>query len=516
MIEDSRLKRASTDNGVLVVYSKIPYALINEEIEGSAQDTLAELDEICAYYAIYRKGASFDTEGTHNDYVPSTLKYKLAASLVNKEARFMFAEKPDIQIVAKADVGKVSEEAKNNLTTYNDVVSTILDKNNFESALLKGAKDCFVGKRVACMVNFNEDDGVSIAFLPSTQFIYETRLGNSNVITKFVCFIIQHDSRNSADKRIFKKKFVLEDDDTVWLEEKMYDGAGRQIGDDVTPYQKTLLHRIPAVVFLNDGLTGDENGESEIELLYDYESWYSKLACGDLDAERKNMNPVAYTINMDNKSTKNLSRSAGSFWDLITDQNLDEGNAEVGMLESSMSYSDSLSTTLDRLKTACFDQVDVPNVNLETMVGNITSGKALKAIYWPLIVRCKEKMKTWGPQIRNMVEIVIEGAMAYPNCITQYTNVPLEPVDYTVDVVQNIPIQEDEAEEKQIDLAEVQAQTMSRKTYMQKWRGLSDTEIQAELEQIALERQMIEDVQMPQPNDDPYPDTGTPFDEQQQ
>lgn len=509
MSEEAKVMREENSPQVYVAYSAIPYALISEEVEGASQDTLAELEQICGYYKVYREGKQFTADGAKGDYTPSTLRYKLAASLVNKEARFMFAEKPDIQIVPKADVGKVTEEAKNNLTTYNDVVNTILTKNNFESALVKGMKDCLIGKRVAWLVNFNEEDGVSVTCLPSTQFIYETKPGNPNIITKFVCFIIQRDSINLNNKRIFKKKFVLEDDGVVYLEEKLYDGAGRQIDEDITPYQATLLNRIPVAIVLNDGLTGDENGESEIELLAPFDQWYSKLACGDIDAERKNMNPVVYTVDMDHKSTKNLSRSAGSYWDLISDQNLDESSPQVGVLESTMSYSDSLSATLDRLKTTSYDQVDVPNINLETMVGSITSGKALKAIYWPLIVRCKEKMKSWGPQIRNVVEIIIEGSKVYPNCITQYTNRLLVPVDYEVEVIQNVPIQEDEEEEKQLDLAEVTAQTMSRKTYMKKWRGLSDTEVQDELQQIALERQLLEDAAFPQSGGDPYADAGS-------
>ena len=106
--------------------------------------------------------------------------------------------------------------------------------------------------------------------MPSTQFIYETRIGNSNVITKFVAFIIVKDSITLSEKRIFKKKFVLEDDGTVWLEEVLYDGAGGVI-ETVTEYQKTLMPVIPVSVFINDGLTGEDDGESEIELLNDYE-----------------------------------------------------------------------------------------------------------------------------------------------------------------------------------------------------------------------------------------------------
>ena len=140
----------------------------------------------------------------------------------------------------------------------------------------------------------------------------------------------------------------------------------------------------------------------------------------------------------------------------------------------------------------------------ESLQGVITSGKALKAIDWPLIVRCKEKMKMWGPQLRSLVDIIIQGAMLYPNCITQYTNSPITPVDYEIKVVQNTPLPEDEAEEKSMDLAEVDARVMSRKAYMKKWRSLSDYEVDEELKQIALERQMIEDSFVPstQPNAD--------------
>ena len=48
-------------------------------------------------------------------------------------------------------------------------------------------------------------------------------------------------------------------------------------------------------------------------------------------------------------------------------------------------------------------------------------------------------------------------------------------------------------EEKNMDLSEVDSQVMSKKSYMKKWRGLTDDEVQEELKQIALERQIIED-----------------------
>ena len=287
------------------------------------------------------------------------------------------------------------------------------------------------------------------------------------------------------------------------MEERLYDGTGAEVPStefEPIEHELTLLQTIPAIVFVNDGLTGDDDGESEVAVLAAYEEWYSKLSNADIDAERKSMNPTRYTVDMDNRSTQNLSSSAGAYWDLMSDQNLDRPSPTVGLLESSMSYSESLKTTLDRIKTVGYEQIDMPNITLETMVGAITSGKALKAIYWPLIVRCKEKMKMWGPQLRAMVDIIFEGALVYPNCITKYVDVPITPVAHEIVVVQNTPLPEDEIEEKNVDLAEVAAGVMSRKAYMQKWRNLTDDEVEEELEQMAKEREIVDDSIMPPTN----------------
>ena len=504
--EEAKAIEAENSTEVLTAFNRIPYALINAEIAGAAKDTLDELTQICKYYKVYKKGASFTVEGTNGDYIPAKLKYKMAASLINKEARFLFAEPPDITVEPKGDVGKTTEDAKNALTIMNDLVKTILDANKFEEALIKAAKDCFIGKRVAGLVNFNEDDGVMVTFLPSTQFIYETKIGNPNILTKFVCFIIVKDSITLSEKRIFKKKFELVDD-IVYLEEVLYDGAGKQL-EVVTEYQETLIPMIPVSIFINDGLTGEEQGESEIELLKDYEEWYSKLSNADIDAERKSMNPTKYTVDMESNSTKNLSTAAGAFWDLGSDQNLDNSHPSVGLLEPGMNYSEALKTSLDRIKTVGYEQIDMPNITLESMQGAITTGKALKAIYWPLIVRCKEKMKMWGPQLRQLINIIIQGAMVYPGCIEKYTNDVVVAVDYEIKIEQNTPLPEDEIEERNMDLAEVESNVMSKKSYMKKWRGLTDDEVQEELNQIALERQLIEDSSFTSNKDNPpYPES---------
>lgn len=518
--EEAKVIEAENSTVVLSAFNRIPYGLINEEASGYTNDVLTELTQICGYYKVYKEGAKFITEGSNGDYIPSNLPYKMAASLINKEARFLFADAPDITITTKGDLGKASDEAKNQITVMSDLVKTILDANKFEQQLIKAARDCFIGKRVACLVNFNEEDGVTVTFLPSTQFLYEMNVGNTK-LTKLVAFIIIKDSITLSEKRIFKKKYELEHKpdgtDAVYLEEQLYDGAGRLL-EDVTTRQEIMLDKIPAVVILNDGLTGDDDGESEIEILKDYESWYSKLSNADIDSERKSMNQIKYTIDMDSNSTKGLSTAPGAFWDLGSDQNLDHPSPSVGTINPDTSYSPALQSSLDRIKSTGYDQVDMPDINLQTMSGAITSGKALKAIYWPLIIRCKEKMKTWGPQLEAMVSIIIDGSIVYQNCIKRYTDDFLVSVAYEVDVEQNIPIPDDEVEEKNVDLAEVTAQVMSRKSYMKKWRQLTDDEVAEELEQIAIERQILEEASFPANGETvPYPeaeDEGEPVESQ--
>lgn len=116
----------------------------------------------------------------------------------------------------------------------------------------------------------------------------------------------------------------------------------------------------------------------------------------------------------------------------------------------------------------------------------------MKAIYWGLMVRCDEKLLDWIPALRGLVICIIEGSKLYPDAKKVYMDEEL--VDgYSVTIENSYPILEDESEEKSTDMMEVQTQVMSRKSYMKKWRGLSDEDVEDELKQIALEQSMLRD-----------------------
>lgn len=486
---------ATIINNQAVDYGKqlrIPQSMVYAELDGLyGSAILRDMHQIINLYDVYEKGADYITEA--KDYTPADLKFKYARSIIDKEARFLFSRTPDFFVdVDPGDTKAQKESAKQASVVYQTLVDKVLAANQFPKALLQAAKDCFIGKRVALMYNISEATGkIGISFLPSLEFVYDVDPGDSNTLTKIIAFYGLNNETNRTNQRIYRKKYELKDGFCYYTEE-IYDGLG-QVIETISPETKTKFTYIPAWVIINDGLTGDLIGTSEIELLQDYESWYSKMSGKDLDAESTGMNPIRWARDMSPESTKGLSISAGSFWDLSTDQNAADGvTGEVGVLDSPMTYSGALSTTLDRVKNAMYEQTAVPNVSPDALKGVVSSGKTLKAIYWDLIVRCDEKMLVWRPALQFMAECIIEGARLYPGVLKTYIEdpLPIEPYEIRVDNQYSLP--EDEAEEKQIDLSEVNAQTMSKKSYMKKWRNLTDEEADEELQQIARERELLE------------------------
>ena len=479
---------------IITAYTQIPYSVFATELEGSLKnDFNTEVTEILGYYKTYQEGAEFSSEGSGGDYVASDIHYKKIKDLIDKESRFLFSIPPTFTV--NPNMSGMSEAEKDANTELNNFLDEVLDKIHFSSEIVKSARDCFIGKRVACMMNFNEKEGISATFLNSTEFLYQFK---GKELSKIVAIFILQESTNKAEQVIKKKIYEMGEDGYCYVEEALYSGTGEMKAEGRLEKTKTLFTRIPAVVILNDGLTNDIRGVSDIATLLEYEEGYNKLANADIDSGRKSMNPIRYTIDASSESTSNLSSSPGSFWDIQSNQEgSDPKNANVGMLEASMNYSAALKVTLDRIENTMYSQLEIPNINSEKLQGVITSGKTLKALYWSLIVRCNEKMLVWGPALMRIAELILEGAKLYPESAKAMSSVEIPDIEYEVKVENNYPLPEDEVEEKTMDLAEVSAKVMSRKSYMKKWRSLTDEEIDAELKQITLERQMIEDSFMP-------------------
>lgn len=515
-------KRLDVDQGSIRFFSetfydrfmlKLPLDMIKNEISGIYGTELnKEFTEIINNYLIYENGAEPIKKNT-TDYKPSDMRYKKIRTLINKEARFMFSNPPTFQVSVKReseniaqdelellnsempeDQGKGRDKEKAVESEIQQFLDEVLKKNKFNSKIIRGAKDCFIGKRIAIFVNFDESTGIQIQFAPSLEFIYETD-PYTDEISKIVAFFQQVDAKQKENQQFFKKKYEMKNG-FCYFTQALYDGNGKMIEDASNIVdKKTNLSFIPAVVIINDGLTGDILGESEIKQLEEYEKTYTQLANDDVDAERLGMNNILYTLNASDECTERLTRAPGAYLDLQYNTQLPDGSGSlsVGLIEPTMSYKDALDVTLKRINTTMYETLDIPDVTMETLQGGVTTGKALKAIYWPLTVRCQEKMLEWGPQLESMAKIIIEGAKVYPKLVQLYNDKPIQDVQYTVDVENNYPIQEDQDEARQIDLQEIQAGVMSRKSYMKRHYEYNDTEVFSEIRQIALEKQILED-----------------------
>lgn len=469
-------------------------ALIQSELHGIfGSETLRDMYEIMALYNIYEEGASFAQDTSTGDYVPAEHRFKIIRGLIDKEARFLFSQPPtitleDVQGQARGEDGQLI----NRLEPNQVLIDAVLKANNFNSKLVRAAKDCLVGRRIAIAADFSEK-GIDISFMPALEFIYETDPKDVDIMTKFIRFYSTVVNDDKAQQRVYKKKWELNENGYCVISEGLYNGNGVLV-EEIMPETVTELTYIPCWVILNGGLIGDPFGRSDVEEIIEDESWYSKLSSKDFDSLRKGADQIVWTMDVNPKATKNLSRAAGSYWDLSSDPTSDlAGRAgSVGVLDNSMAYSPALDTTLNRIRANMFSQLDVPDTTSEALTGIVSSGKTMKAIYWGLMVRCDEKLLDWIPALQGLVTCIIEGSKIYPESRKVYTD--LEPVDdYTVTIENSYPILEDESEEKSTDMAEVQTQVMSRKAYMKKWRGLSDEDVQDELNQIALEQNMLRD-----------------------
>lgn len=466
-----------------------PYFVLKNEVQTGYNVYTAELLEIQQNYIAYRKGAEFITEGSGGDYVPSKTRFKKAKTLIDKEARFMFSQTPDIVVKAR----NMDEAEEEQVERYQKLIDKMLEKCSFSKTLIQSAKDCFIGKRVACLVDVSEQDGIQIHFYSPLQFYYETADGTDR-LTKFISFENATKTNSYKERRYIVNKYTAEGE-KVTVSSILYDGTGKVI-EELIPEKQIDLTYIPAVIIVNDGTLEEKAGVSEIADLVDYERTFSMLANADVDCDRKGMNPIRYVVDMNAKTTKNLSSSAGSFWDLKSEQNQNNVSPMVGVLSPSMQHTESLKATLDRINTSMYGELDIPNISEETLVGSITSGKALKALYWSLIVRCDEKMKTWIPAIMFIVRTAIDLALLNVDIVkTKYGIEDLKAVEYEVTVQENYALLDDETEEKTTDLSEIAANARSRKSYIKKWRKeecLTDEQINEELIQIALENNMMD------------------------
>ena len=446
---------------------------------GSA--VLQEMNDILRLYDIYEGRENFIDKSEEKDYTQTEKRTNLIKKLIKEESRFLFGKTPELYVKSKNDTDADKDKAEQ----INLYLNKILKDNLFSEKLVKGARNCFIGKRAAIKLYANQDTKeIRIMFLPSLEFIYESDEENPNELKKII-FFYQTNKESEKDKqRIWKQKYEMVDGRCI-LNEGIYNGNGILI-EPINVDVDLQLSGIPCYVIINDGLSGDPFGESDVKELLDNQIQYNRLSSEDVDTLRKGMDRIIYGVDIDPEASEKFQLKPGAFWDVPTDPTAEGKQATLGTIPTDFGYGDKIENSLKRIKSDMYEMLNIPMLSNDELKGMMTSGKTMKALYWQLITRCEEKMMAWRPALEWLIRAILEITEVY-----QIENLPQ--LDYTVTVENNYPLQEDEDEEKTLDLQQVNAQAMSRKTFIKKWQGVTDDVADAEIRQIALEREMLEE-----------------------
>jgi Phage portal protein, SPP1 Gp6-like. len=404
------------------------------------------------------------------DYKPTKKRVNLVKKLIKREAGFMFGRSPEINLRTAGDQNSIAEAQT--------LLGGILEDSRFQNKLLQAARDCFIGKRVALKLSGGYDRPLRVTFRPSFEFVYSTAEDDCDRLEKIIFFYRTNDESERPRQRVWKQKYVMRGG-RCFLCEGIYDGAGRLLegGGEVD----TGLDFIPCFVILNEGLSGDLLGESDVEELIDLQNAYNRLNSDDADALRFNMFPQTVAVDAKAESLQNMVLSPGALVDLQTDPAVmgdsQSRQAKLQKLESGFGYSERFEAAVNRAKNDMFDLLSVPNVSLEQLKGLMQSGKSMRALYWELISRCEEKWASWEPALIWMAKSLLKMAAVYHGAEI--------PEGISVQVEHLYPIIEDDFTEMANDRQEVAAGLRSRESYMVKWAIAPDAA--AELEKIRRE-----------------------------
>lgn len=442
-------------------------------------EVIKEINEIIKLYDIY-EGIGQDWIVDEKDYTPTKKKTNYIKKLIKEEARFLFGKTPIFTVQVEDD--KYQEQVEE----INEYINKLLKDNLFEDKLVKGARDCFIGKRIAIKLHADTiTKTIRVMFVPSLEFVYEPFEDRVDELKKIIFFHQMNQEQDKSKQIIWKQKYEMVDGKCI-LNEGFYNGNGDLL-ETLAVNVDLKLSGIPAYVILNDGLSGDLQGESDVEEILENGIEYNKLTSEDLDALKKGMNRIIYGTDVDPAASKHFKLKPGAYWDVSTDIASDGKQAQIGTIDTDFNYDARMENTLNRIKSDMHEVLNIPMINNSDLQGMMTSGKSMKALYWQLITRCEEKMMSWRPALEWMIRAILE-----INEVYSITTLPkLENFDVVVE--NQYPLQENEDEEMVLDLQKVNAQTMSRKSFIKKWTNVADDIAEEELKQIQLEKQMLED-----------------------
>lgn len=476
-----------------------------------------ELAEVKKYYEFYEGGPYLEKDDlkhdagqlwkvNNKDYTPTRQIRNLTKKLINKQGRFMTSVPPTLVLTTYRD--GVDREL---IDTKRGVIEKILKDTKFWNKFSKGFLDAIIGKRVLlCALTDTDEKGqlngsMKFRFYTMPEFIYEYDENDIDVLKKVE---IAYQDKSTVGKLANEQrwhKWIYEmnpDTKTCWAPYKVVDGTNAtafitfnnedEKDSTTVPLEKswdTKLKQLPCKVILNDGLTGDVRGHSDVKDLMDLANDYNKTNSDYRDALKFKMFEQPVFTDCSSKSIKGIKIAPNTVIDLKSDPSLGDGTgttsiAKYGMLSSSFSFQAAADSYLTQLKKDMYELMEQP---LPESLINVPSAKAMKMIYYDLITRCEEKWRVWDEVLEWVVSVIeTYASIGLFKDIEGHEHLTIET---TTKWKHNYPLPDDAEANKTIAMQEVEANVRSHKSYIEEYGNSEDAQV--EFDRIIEETEIL-------------------------
>ena len=483
-----------------------------------------ELEEVQKYYEFFDGfditdlnsdyGQTWKIEEDNLDYIPSREIRNHVRQLIKKQSRFMMSQEPELVFNAIVEGREKKAEQKRIL------FDSIFRQAKFWSKASNALTDATVGKRVLMTVLGNEGEPIDVRFYPMPQFSYTVDPKDSSKLL-VVDIVYQDERTRGMDKEAqlwhhyrYEMKAgasesgitsALEDkEEECWLTYVLTDGESNQIyitedggttikessaklvdiednlGNKiqvplaVTESASTGLSQIPARVILNEPLTNDVYGNSDVKDLITIADNMNRTISDLRDALRFRMFEQPVIIDGSTKSLQGMKIAPNAVVDLKTDTSTSIGagggskQAQVTSISSNFNFLPSVQYYLDEAKRSMYELMDQP---LPEKVQSAPSGIAMQFLFYDLMSRCDSKWVEWDSAIEWLVSMIEE--------ILEKVSVDIEPLPEnlksawqeitTLTINHNYPLPADEQAKRQTAMQEVQTSVRSHQSYIEEF-----------------------------------------------
>lgn len=370
------------------------------------------------YYGAYNVWTDY-SKPPELDYEPTQLAINRLRKLIDTIAAWQFEKEPKVTVppdiiddpalMAQPNYAPSAEQqAENSRAKAKErLLQWVWDDNRMHEKLLAAAKDRAISKTgVYARLHYDTRRGeIRIFWHPSTEVIAIHNDWDVDELSEvhFIAYI-------DPDKtRLWKLSYFLiwHEDAGVYdceLEEAVYDEEFNVIEQRV-PRQSMGLDFIPVVHVPTDRLSGEVEGQSELEKMIQANDEIDRKLSDYSDALRFEMFAITLLTNVDEDPKNPLKISPSAKWNLGDGD--ESGEPSAKKLESGFKFRETIESYLDRLYAELHEVSEVPIVNTADMRTGGINDMALQLLFSAIISKTQRAWVIWQSRLQTLNEYIL-------------------------------------------------------------------------------------------------------------